>query len=51
MSVSLKCNKSSLFQDGRPLSLEEIWKSIPDVYQQRLKNERWTFLTQQVSLI
>ncbi|XP_031556178.1 ubiquitin-like-conjugating enzyme ATG10 [Actinia tenebrosa] len=34
-------------QDGRPLSLEEVWKSIPDVYQLRLKDERWTFLTQQ----
>lgn len=34
--------------DGKLVSLEEIWKSVPEVYSKRLEYEKWTFLTQQV---
>jgi len=34
-------------QDGRLISLEEVWESVPDVYRGRLEHEKWTFLTQQ----
>ncbi|XP_068728358.1 ubiquitin-like-conjugating enzyme ATG10 [Montipora capricornis] len=34
-------------QDGKLVSLEEVWKTVPDVYCKRLEYERWTFLTQQ----
>lgn len=34
-------------QDGKLVSLEEVWKNVPEVYHERLEFERWTFLTQQ----
>ncbi|XP_065922330.1 ubiquitin-like-conjugating enzyme ATG10 isoform X2 [Magallana gigas] len=34
-------------QGGKLLALEEIWKRVPDVYKERLSEERWTFITQQ----
>ncbi|PFX32178.1 ubiquitin-like-conjugating enzyme ATG10 [Stylophora pistillata] len=34
-------------QDGKLVSLEEVWKSVPDVYHERLEFEKWTLLTQQ----
>ncbi|KAK2569689.1 Ubiquitin-like-conjugating enzyme ATG10 [Acropora cervicornis] len=34
-------------QDGKLVNLEEIWKSVPEVYRKRLEYEKWTFLTQQ----
>ncbi|XP_065199383.1 ubiquitin-like-conjugating enzyme ATG10 [Sycon ciliatum] len=33
--------------EGKLLSLDEIWAAVPDHFQARLKDERWTFLTQQ----
>ncbi|KAK3091635.1 hypothetical protein FSP39_021407 [Pinctada imbricata] len=33
--------------DGQLLSLEDVWKIVPDFYRERLEHERWTFLTQQ----
>ncbi|XP_041359476.1 ubiquitin-like-conjugating enzyme ATG10 [Gigantopelta aegis] len=32
---------------GKLLSLDDVWSMVPDYYQQRLQDERWTFLTQQ----
>ena len=34
--------------DGKLLSLEDVWNAVPDHFQARLKDERWTFVTQQV---
>ncbi|KAL9951819.1 hypothetical protein ACROYT_G044554 [Oculina patagonica] len=34
-------------QDGKLVSLEEVWENVPDVYRERLEYEKWTFLTQQ----
>lgn len=34
-------------QDGSTLFLEEIWSRVPEFYQNQLKNQRWTMLTQQ----
>lgn len=34
-------------QDGKLVSLDEVWDNIPDIYQERLEYEKWTFLTQQ----
>lgn len=36
--------------DGKLLSLKEVWENVPDVYHERLKYEKWTFLTQQVGI-
>ncbi|XP_071478768.1 ubiquitin-like-conjugating enzyme ATG10 [Diadema antillarum] len=33
--------------DGRLLSLDEVWQMVPPAYQERLRHERWTFITQQ----
>ncbi|KAL3868629.1 hypothetical protein ACJMK2_041420 [Sinanodonta woodiana] len=33
--------------DGQLLSLEEVWAIVPQHYQDRLREERWTFITQQ----
>ncbi|ESO94518.1 hypothetical protein LOTGIDRAFT_67210, partial [Lottia gigantea] len=33
--------------DGKLLSLENIWKIVPDVYQQELQADKWSILTQQ----
>ncbi|XP_013400486.1 ubiquitin-like-conjugating enzyme ATG10 isoform X2 [Lingula anatina] len=32
---------------GKLLTLDEIWSLVPQIYQSRLSQERWTFLTQQ----
>ncbi|XP_022240807.1 ubiquitin-like-conjugating enzyme ATG10 isoform X2 [Limulus polyphemus] len=34
-------------QDGTPLSLEEVWDQVPRCYQEQLKQQRWSILTQQ----
>jgi len=34
-------------QDGKLVSLDEVWDNVPDVYRERLAYEKWTFLTQQ----
>lgn len=34
-------------QDGKLISLEEVWANVPDAYRERLQYEKWTFLTQQ----
>ncbi|XP_046576719.1 ubiquitin-like-conjugating enzyme ATG10 [Haliotis rubra] len=34
-------------QDGRLLSLDSVWNSVPQHYQDRFQHERWTTLTQQ----
>ncbi|XP_038069017.1 ubiquitin-like-conjugating enzyme ATG10 [Patiria miniata] len=38
---------SACHQDGKILSLDEVWQSVPSHYQRRLQSERWTFITQQ----
>ncbi|XP_061191966.1 ubiquitin-like-conjugating enzyme ATG10 isoform X1 [Saccostrea echinata] len=35
------------FQNGKLLSLEEIWDMVPAVYKERLTQDRWTFISQQ----
>jgi len=32
--------------NGQPLSLEELWETVPSMYQARLAGERWATLTQ-----
>ncbi|XP_048764425.1 ubiquitin-like-conjugating enzyme ATG10 [Ostrea edulis] len=34
-------------QNGKLVSLEEIWNMVPDVHKDRLSQERWTFVSQQ----
>lgn len=34
-------------QDGSLLSLSEVWSLVPEHYKDRLRNERWSFITQQ----
>ena len=34
-------------QTGALLTLDEIWQQVPALYQERLKHEKWTFITQQ----
>ncbi|XP_064625045.1 ubiquitin-like-conjugating enzyme ATG10 [Lineus longissimus] len=34
-------------QDGQLLSLEDIWRNVPQYHQDRLRHEKWTFITQQ----
>ncbi|XP_023232880.1 ubiquitin-like-conjugating enzyme ATG10 isoform X2 [Centruroides sculpturatus] len=34
-------------EDGSTLLLEEIWSRVPKYYQDQLKNQRWTMLSQQ----
>nr|XP_022315748.1 ubiquitin-like-conjugating enzyme ATG10 isoform X1 [Crassostrea virginica] len=34
-------------QNGKLLSLDEIWKKVPETYQERLSEDRWTFISQQ----
>ena len=34
-------------QNGKLLSLDELWSTIPPHYQERLQHEKWTFVTQQ----
>ena len=34
-------------QNGTLLPLDTIWQQVPRYYQERLKHERWTFITQQ----
>ncbi|XP_022100186.1 ubiquitin-like-conjugating enzyme ATG10 [Acanthaster planci] len=38
---------SACHEDGKILSLDEVWRSVPSHYQKRLQSERWTFITQQ----
>eukprot|EP00057_Strongylocentrotus_purpuratus_P010345 XP_011664819.1 PREDICTED: ubiquitin-like-conjugating enzyme ATG10 [Strongylocentrotus purpuratus] len=33
--------------DGKLLTLEEVWRQVPGSYQERLRHQRWTFITQQ----
>ncbi|CAC5386397.1 ATG10L [Mytilus coruscus] len=34
-------------QNGKLLSLDEVWSDIPECYRDRLLEERWSFITQQ----
>ncbi|XP_071799639.1 ubiquitin-like-conjugating enzyme ATG10 [Asterias amurensis] len=38
---------SACHEDGKLLSLDEVWRSVPSHHQERLQNERWSFITQQ----
>ncbi|XP_063962395.1 ubiquitin-like-conjugating enzyme ATG10 isoform X1 [Lytechinus pictus] len=33
--------------DGKLLTLDEVWGQVPGSYQERLRHQRWTFITQQ----
>eukprot|EP00111_Clytia_hemisphaerica_P018630 TCONS_00055077-protein len=34
------------YQDGRPITLQEVWNSIPEHYQHAMR-DKWSFITQQ----
>ncbi|XP_077981887.1 ubiquitin-like-conjugating enzyme ATG10 [Glandiceps talaboti] len=34
-------------EDGKLLSLEEVWNNVPGSYQSRISDDRWSFITQQ----
>nr|XP_006814594.1 PREDICTED: ubiquitin-like-conjugating enzyme ATG10-like [Saccoglossus kowalevskii] len=38
---------NSYKEDGRLLTLDEIWENIPCLYQTHVKEEKWSFVTQQ----
>ena len=34
--------------DGKLLSLEDIWKQVPEMHKHFLSYDKWSFITQQV---
>ena len=38
-----------IFSEGSLVSLDEVWSLVPQTYRERLQEERWTFITQQVN--
>ncbi|CAB3977160.1 Hypothetical predicted protein [Paramuricea clavata] len=39
---------SAWTQDGKLLSLEDIWKQVPEIHHDFLNYDKWSFITQQV---
>lgn len=35
--------------DGKLLSLDDIWKQVPETHRDFLKYDKWSFITEQVS--
>ena len=38
---------SAWTQDGQLLSLDDIWKQVPEIHQEFLSYDKWSFITQQ----